>query len=322
VEKLLAKDADPKAKDGRGNTPLSEAACNGHLDVARCLLDWQAPLGSDPNTPNSDLRTALHRAAFQGHHQVVQLLLERGADPRLKDKMGELPFDLTSHEETRSVLTAWDVARTDKLKEERAAAQDAEDEKNVRNEEERLQLAKRKKMQKLAELAEQGEKDLLEMELMDIERSQIGSYRDDRGNSVLHVAAEYGRLECVEMLIDELGMDKNIREAKGWTPVAIAAFRGHKRVCQALLERKADPLIENAYRKDALAVAKDDEIREALKVGLDSSHAASSSSAPAPPEPASPKAKAKGKAKAKAKAGGAEPKAKAKAKSRSKSRGR
>merc|ERR1712217_380596 len=105
-------------------------------------------------------------------------------------------------------------------------------------------------------------------ELMDIEDGKIGTYRDDRGNNVLHLAAAHCRLEIVEMLIDELKLDVNCREGKGWTPVAIAAFHGHKKVVQALMARKADPLIENAYRKDAFQVAQDDEMREALKMAL------------------------------------------------------
>merc|ERR1719426_781728 len=86
VKKLLEKGADPMAKDGRGNTPLSEAAVKGHLETVRYLLDWKAPIGSDPNGVGSDGRSPLHRAAFQHHTEVVQLLLERGSDPRLKDR--------------------------------------------------------------------------------------------------------------------------------------------------------------------------------------------------------------------------------------------
>merc|ERR1712032_1413929 len=119
---------------------------------------------------------------------------------------------MASNDATRNALTAWDVAVTDQLKEERAAAQDIEDEKLVRTEEERLQLAKRKTMVKLSELVEQGERDLLEMELMDIENGKIGTYRDDRGNNVLHLAAAHGRLEIVEMLIDEMKLEVNCRE--------------------------------------------------------------------------------------------------------------
>ncbi|CAJ1431176.1 unnamed protein product [Effrenium voratum] len=42
IQKLLEKSADPMAKDGRGNMPLSEAAVQGHLEVVQFLLDWKA----------------------------------------------------------------------------------------------------------------------------------------------------------------------------------------------------------------------------------------------------------------------------------------
>merc|ERR1719230_1101433 len=106
------------------------------------------------------------------------------------------------------------------MKEERKIAQDKADEESVQNDEERKALEKRKKMKTLAEYAQAGEKDLLEMELMDIDRNQIGTFRDPRGNSVLHIAAEYGKNECVTMLVDEMGVNVNLRDSKGWTPLA------------------------------------------------------------------------------------------------------
>lgn len=323
VKKLLEKGADPMAKDGRGHMALSEAAVQGHLETVRCLLDWRTPIGSDPNQGGSDGRTALHRAAFQGHLEVVQLLLERGGDPRLKDRQGERSFDLASSEECRAALEKWDIAVTDKLKEERQAALDVEDEKNVRNEEERLALERMKLTKRLIELVEAGDKEGLESELSDIEDPrQIGTYRDDRGNNVLHMACQHGKLEIVTMLIDTYSIPVNTREAKGWTPIAIAAFKGHKKVCQALLDRQGDPSIPNAYRRDAYQVAQDDEIRDTLQAGPtrasasgaadDADDAADAADAGEDEDDgeggaaAKAKAKSKAKGKAKAKAGASE----------------
>lgn len=66
------------------------------------------------------------------------------------------------------------MAKTDALKEERALAVDKEDEKKVRNEEERLQLARRKLTARLCELVEKGEKTSLETELSNLERKEVG----------------------------------------------------------------------------------------------------------------------------------------------------
>lgn len=324
VTTLLQKGADPLARDGRGHMPLSEAAVQGHLETVRALLDWKAPIGSDPNAYGSDGRTALHRAAFQGHAGTVQLLLERGSDPRLKDRQGELPFDMASNDESRAALTAWDVNKTDQLRDNRIKAIDIDDEKHVQNDEERRALEKRKRMTKLAEHAAKGEKDELELALADLEPRQLPMYRDDTGNTVLHIAASQGQSEVVNMLIEEYKMDVNLQDSKGWTPIAVAGFYGHKRTCLGLLERKADPTLPNAYRKDAYDVAKDDEIKDTLKsFGLGPLDAA----AAAPAEPvarakADPKSKAKAKAKGGAGARTASTGAKAKAKPRAKSKQR
>jgi len=331
VTSLLEKGADCMTKCGRGNSALSEAAVSGHLETVRALLDWKAPIGSDPNSFGSDGRTPLHRAAFGGFTETVQLLLERGSDPRIKDRNGEKSFDLSTTPETQAVIEAWDVATTDRLKAERLIAIDKEDEDHVKNDEERIALAKRKKMKTMSEYAEAGEKDLLELELMDIDRAQIGGYRDERGNSVLHIACIHGKLDCVTLLIDEMGLGVNVRDAKGWTPIAIAAFHGHKQLCRELMNRKADPMIKNAYNKDACDVAKDEEIKEVLadpSVGLTfkggerpetpAEVLASLESDHAEPK-AKSKAKAKGKAEPKAK-GEAKADAKAKAKAKPKAK--
>ena len=48
-----------------------------HRDVVQLLLDR----GADPNKTDKDGMTALHCAAFNGNKDVVQLLLDRGAEP-------------------------------------------------------------------------------------------------------------------------------------------------------------------------------------------------------------------------------------------------
>eukprot|EP00927_Polykrikos_kofoidii_P011257 TRINITY_DN14762_c0_g1_i1.p1 TRINITY_DN14762_c0_g1~~TRINITY_DN14762_c0_g1_i1.p1 ORF type:complete len:579 (+),score=146.94 TRINITY_DN14762_c0_g1_i1:111-1739(+) len=337
VSKLLQKGADMNAVDGRGCTPLAEAAVGGHVETVRVLLDWKAPLGSNPNKAGSDKRTPLHRAAFGGFHETVQLLLERGADKRLKDRSGQTPFDLAGdngHQETMKIFEAWDDAKTDQLLEERRIAQDVEDEKNVKNDEERKQLEKRKKMEALSKLIEEGDKDIIEGELLTLEDdAKVETFRDLRGNTVLHLAAEVGNLELAMMFIKEYKVSVNCRDAKGWTPLAIVTFRGHKKMIKDLVTLKADPAIPNSYNKTAWDVAKDDEIKQTLQEAVDGPSVAAQASASAPASastpteetPASPKAKAKGKAKAKAGGGDAgsrsnsgTPKGKAKAKAKSK----
>ena len=54
--------------DGRKHTALSEAACNGHLDVVNFLIEQ----GADPNAPNDTGRTALVNFIL---NQVILLIM-------------------------------------------------------------------------------------------------------------------------------------------------------------------------------------------------------------------------------------------------------
>lgn len=267
VHRLLNLRADARATDGRGNDALSEAAVKGHLEVVEVLLAHQAPLGTNPNSTNSDGRSCLHRAAFHGHVATVQLLLRHGADPRLRTHTtGERAFDVSLDQETLCTLEAWDIAETDRLCLARREAQEAEEERMAVDAEDRRQLELRRKTQHLFGLVEQGEVDVLETELLGLPRGrEVNSLRDTRGNAALHIAAERNRLECAEVLVEVGGARVDVREGKGWTPLAIAAFRGFKRMCAFLLAKGADPHIPNAYRRCAHDLAKDEEVAELLR---------------------------------------------------------
>jgi len=62
---------------------LMEAADRGELARVRALLDEHPTLIDARGGENS--QTALHHAACNGHRDLVELLLERGADPAIRD---------------------------------------------------------------------------------------------------------------------------------------------------------------------------------------------------------------------------------------------
>ncbi len=87
MPELVARGADVDADPYRG-TPLIWAAANGRLAAARWLLDH----GADVNRvatfggpAHGEGVTALHLAAQGDHAEMVEFLLEHGADPRLED---------------------------------------------------------------------------------------------------------------------------------------------------------------------------------------------------------------------------------------------
>jgi ankyrin repeat protein len=132
VETLLAHGADERAPDETGKPPIIYAAARARLDIVKrllarnvdvnaryphdlTLLMWAS--GPDEKAPEADAikvvtylldagaqindrdargRTALMIAAEGGHAELVALLLERGADPAIKDRAGKRAADLTT----------------------------------------------------------------------------------------------------------------------------------------------------------------------------------------------------------------------------------
>jgi ankyrin repeat protein len=141
VEALLAHGADPLVPDETGKPPIVYAAAGARLDIMKRLLARKIDInarypndltllmwasGPDQQVPEAQAikviaylleagahiddrddrgRTALMIAAEGGHAEIADLLLARGADPSLKDKMGKRAADLTVLSSLRERLT-------------------------------------------------------------------------------------------------------------------------------------------------------------------------------------------------------------------------
>ncbi len=141
VAALIAAGADARAADDTGKPPIIYAAAGAHLDIVKrllaitidpnaryanrlTLLMWAS--GPDEKVAETQAievvsylldrgaaiddrddrgRTALMIAAEGGHAGIAQLLLARGADPKLTDKAGQRAADLTVLTALRERLT-------------------------------------------------------------------------------------------------------------------------------------------------------------------------------------------------------------------------
>jgi ankyrin repeat protein len=81
--------ADDQNEDG--DAPLHQAAFNGHADVVSLLLDR----GCSVALRKVDGASALHLAAARGFVGVVRLLLGKGADAASRNAHGLTPRDLS-----------------------------------------------------------------------------------------------------------------------------------------------------------------------------------------------------------------------------------
>ena len=119
VNRLLDAGWSLEARDAIGNTPLTLAAWNGRLEVAKCLLLW----GANIDTQNVGKWAPLHGA--NGHTDLVQLLLQCGASQEIRNNDGKTAEDYAKNDEIRSVFRKYK-----KKKEQSQLLQQAIDEKN------------------------------------------------------------------------------------------------------------------------------------------------------------------------------------------------
>jgi hypothetical protein len=136
VDLLLAHGADLNARDHLGRAPLFLAVATRRPKIARVLMDagadatildqdgtsmlyvalkrgyreialWTLDNGVDVNAirANKENSTVLILAASEGDHEMVELLLERGADPSITNKDGKTALDLAVSRETRAHLS-------------------------------------------------------------------------------------------------------------------------------------------------------------------------------------------------------------------------
>lgn len=84
LEHVLPRVTNIDARNRHGMTALMRAAYHGHEQMVRALLER----GADPNVMRNDRFTALALAAFFGHTETVRILIEHGAETEVLTRCG------------------------------------------------------------------------------------------------------------------------------------------------------------------------------------------------------------------------------------------
>lgn len=92
VRLLCTSNAKINIQDKEGKTPLHFAAVHNRLEIARVLIQYGAVVDAKDENGNTPLSDAVFYS--QGVADIIQLLLDHGADCNLKNNYDVSPKDL------------------------------------------------------------------------------------------------------------------------------------------------------------------------------------------------------------------------------------
>jgi len=195
----------------RGCTPLSWAAYNGHEEVVKILLGRGEVI---PDKGNKLGQTPLLEAARNGHQEVVKILLGcEEVSPDKPDESGRTPLFYAAekgHEGVTKILLGREEVNPNKA--------------NIYCD------------TPLTEAAWNGHEGVVKLLLgrEDISPDKAGQF----GKTPLTWAARMGHVEVVKILLELGEANPNTPDMYGQTPLFNAILNGHEGVVKILLERE------------------------------------------------------------------------------------
>jgi ankyrin repeat protein len=243
------------------NTALMEAALKGHVEIWRELLNHKNA-NIKINTVNEDDRTALHKAAYNGNPEIVEMLLQNGADPRLVDSSGNRAVDYMENYECKMIIYKWKTEWTDDINRKR----EEESKKLINNflYSDELNKEMREKLREyLIASAKAGDYKKIH-QIVSIGKASIET-RDNNGSSLLSLAVAHGQYNWAEKMIEELSPNVNTRDHKGWTPLMKAVIQNSIKMTRILIEAGADLNIKNNISLKAVELVKTNEMRDFIR---------------------------------------------------------
>lgn len=216
IEALVVAGADLKARTNDGTTPLHAAAFSGELSVIKALL----LAGADLNPRTDDGSTPLHIAASNWTNskipEIVTELLNSGADPRARNEEGKSPWDLAQRNRTLKNTDAY------------------------------------RRLASASECPGWNRKSWFESAGFEQVKKCLAAGVDPNeiypeGWTPLRTAIVSGKHPAFVRALLEAGADWDSSDARGNTPLVLAANRGNIEVVKALLEAGADPNVGNRF---------------------------------------------------------------------------
>ena len=244
-------DIDRNSKFISGNTPLHDAAENGHLGIFIHIIS-EIPRLQRKHPINGSGDTPLHKAAIEGHYDIFQMTLPNILDKNPRNYGGFTPLHIAAehgHSEICQYIISWvgdsvdeEMPKSDCLMTPlHLAASNGHISvclslialyKDINN---LFKVENHKDAYGDTPLHKAALNGHLEVFFTVTSRIQNINPRNDRGFTPLHFAARYGYLNVCEYIIDRVP-DKNPTNDNLWTPLHDAASHGCTAVCQLIIK--------------------------------------------------------------------------------------
>ncbi|GIY33489.1 ankyrin-3 [Caerostris extrusa] len=211
-----------------GLTLLHLATINGHLNIMETLL----LKGADKDAITLGNMSALHFAAKLGHTEIVELLVLKKAKPNIKSADGLAPLHFAVKQDIKRSFGDRKIPNKENAD---INYEDSAGHKPIHT------------------AAKAGHKDVVELLFRENESSE--------NITLLHLAVLGGHLDLIKYLIDR----KINLNATGCTPVHLAVEKGDKRIVELLLNKGAYYDSLDSLNRTPLDLAQDDIIVKAFE---------------------------------------------------------
>ncbi|KAH9524840.1 Poly [ADP-ribose] polymerase tankyrase-2 [Bulinus truncatus] len=229
VKKLITpQNVNAKDTAGRKSTPLHFAAGFGRKDVVDHLLEC----GANVHARDDGGLIPLHNACSFGHAEVVTLLLKHGGDPNARDNWNYTPL----HEAAIKGKIDVCIVLLQHGADPNIKNTDGKTALDLADPTAKAVLTGEYKKDELLEAARSGNEEQMMALLTPLNVNCHAS--DGRKSTPLHLAAGYNRTRIVHLLLQH-GADVHAKDKGGLVPLHNACSYGHFEVTEMLLKHGA-----------------------------------------------------------------------------------